>query len=223
MDPESLLATLIEDGVLEDAGGETLELTAEFRDRVAERRAALTSLDGTERANELEESVGATAAEFLASDVDDPAFLARCWALSNATALTGAELVRVGLVLDRFLDAVETDGAPDAFLPVRGDRLSAALALHPAAIVYVWRHDCPACDTMRESLDEVYPEPPAEISLFAVYGPEWPELLEDEYGVVGGPTTLFVLDGAVDSRLHGAHAPDVVESEADIVIEAARA
>lgn len=223
MDAETLLAALVgNDGVFEDAGdGGPLRLSPAFRDRVDDWRATLDAADGGERTAALVEAVGEGGAELLGGAVEDSAFLARCCALSESTDLSPAVVVHTGAVLDRFHGDVETDGAPDPFLPVRGDRLSVLLDATPAAVVYVWRHDCPACDSMRESLEEAYAEPPEDVSLFAVYGPEWSGLLHHDYDVVAGPTTLFVLDGSVDSRIHGACAPEVAESEVGILRESA--
>jgi hypothetical protein len=52
-----------------------------------------------------------------------------------------------------------------------------------------------------------------QLALFAAYGPDAAELLQDRYGVQGGPTTLFVVDGEVDARLQGAHYPEAIEHE----------
>lgn len=105
------------------------------------------------------------------------------------------------------------DGVPEPFLPVPGDRLTPYLGLNRVAVVYVWRHDCDPCDVMREEFESMADELSPEMALFAVYGPDSVEHLQDRYGVQGGPTTLFVVDGEVDARLQGAHYPEAIEHE----------
>jgi hypothetical protein len=108
-------------------------------------------------------------------------------------------------------------GIPEAFLSVPGDCLDPLLTFFSSAIVYVYREDCDPCSLLRDELDDIFPEHPDDVALFAVYGPEWAELLQTEYDVAVGPTTLFVLDGSVDSRLVGAPARSVLEEEVEII------
>ena len=88
------------------------------------------------------------------------------------------------------------------------------------AVVYVWQEDCEPCDLVRQTLEDLL-DAPEDIALFAVYGPDWAELLYEEFDVAGAPTTLFVLDGEVDSRLNGPHYPESYEGELETLRELA--
>lgn len=124
------------------------------------------------------------------------------------------EVLRLLTVLDLFQgESTETAGVPEPFLPVSGERLRTLLKLYDRAIVYVWKHDCPPCDTVRSDLEELLEEPPSGIPLFAVYGPDAATLLYDAYTVVGAPTVLFVLNDEVDLRLEGPQERDVLQRE----------
>jgi hypothetical protein len=62
-------------------------------------------------------------------------------------------------------------------------------------------------------------EPPGDLLLLAVYGPDCPRLLDREFDVSGAPTTLFTLDGRVDSRFVGAPSTDGLETEIETLRE----
>jgi thiol-disulfide isomerase/thioredoxin len=119
------------------------------------------------------------------------------------------------LLLDFERPEPPTDGRPAYFTSVHGELLDLLILRAERAIVYVWRRDCDPCDAMRVAFDELFTEPPADIALFAVYGPDAAASLEREWDVAAGPTTLFVRDGGVDSRLVGAKPRSTIEREID--------
>lgn len=128
---------------------------------------------------------------------------------------------RVSLVfsLDQFLEPrLPTSGIPDTFTPVRGSHLQTAIKLHPRSIVYAWRDNCGTCETMADSLAEVFDRPSDQIALFAVYGPDCAIQLQQEFDIHGAPTTLFCVDGAIDSRLIGPQHSESVAAEAQILL-----
>lgn len=106
----------------------------------------------------------------------------------------------------------KTSGVPDRFLPILGDQIPVTMQLYSPGILYVWREDCDPCDLVREDFESLLDEPD-DLGLFAVYGPDHAELLNDRYDVVGGPTTLFFADGKVVTRLQGAFSQKVLENE----------
>jgi hypothetical protein len=61
-----------------------------------------------------------------------------------------------------------------------------------------------------EGLIDGWPDEVARLSLF---GPDAVETLRERFDVTGAPTTLFVKDGAVDSRLLGSHHQEAIVSE----------
>lgn len=218
MDPEVVLATLLDAGVL-SSSGETLRLSDSFCALADEWQASLDSPDDPALGAELGPLLGEDhAAALVESAGHDTAFLGRVAALAELTeGLSVVELVRTDAVLDQLRSGIPTEGVPASFLPVRGDRLAVLLDHTPLAVVYVWRHDCPPCEAMEATLETVFPEPPDDIGLFAVYGPDWAELLHDDYDVPAGPATLFMIDGSVDARLYGAKPTDAVETEVDVL------
>lgn len=212
-DPEGFLDALADAGVIDD--GPDLTLTADFQGELEVLEACFRELDREELRSTVEGATGSAAEADALLDVagEHPSILAEYVALSRETPLAHGERLRALAVFDSFRDPPPDAGAPDAFLPVSGERLPLLVSLHHRAVVYVWRHDCPPCDLMREDLDDLLDAPPEDLALFAVYGPECAARLHELYDVPGGPATLFFLDGKVDARLYGAHHREVVETE----------
>lgn len=150
---------------------------------------------------------------------DDPEFLKKYVAVAQKTRDLPLETqLSLVFVIDQFIEPqLKFGGAPEAFQPVRGRHLRTAIELHPRSVVYAWRHDCDACDTMKQTLDEVFEDGSDRYGLFAVYGTDCAALLHDQFDVEGAPTTLFCADGVVDSRLMGAQYARSVESEVEMI------
>lgn len=206
MDSDAILDELVERGVLTQTRDGHFQLTPDFRETIRECEAEIRAGDGVDLEGVLVEEIR-----------DSPTLLATYSALAEAldlerfTVHDRVQLLTSIVHFDR--DSTPTAGAPDAFLSVRGDQLPVLLRLYERAIVYAWREECDPCDAMRETFDSLFDALPADIMLFSVYGPEWAETLDEEYNVVGAPTTLFVVDGRVDARLLGAHERAKVERE----------
>lgn len=150
----------------------------------------------------------------------DAEFVRKYAAIAKKTQDLAFE-TRVSLVfsLDRFLEPQpRTNGVPESFVPVRGVHLRTAIELHPRSIVYAWRDNCETCETMAESLAEVFDRPSDDIALFAVYGPDCAARLQHDFDIYGAPTTLFCVDGAIDSRLTGPQHTEAVTAEARILL-----
>ena len=217
MNETELFETLIQSGILTEQDGEAVQLSSEFESAVMEYSDQMNT--ETDLRVVLEE-VG-TSPEHVANLVsiadDDPEFVARYLAVRDqAETLEFVESVRVLILLDQFSEPTPpTDGSPEPFFPIRGERLPAMLAIFPVTVVYVWREQCPDCDAMRDTLEAVFTDNYDQITLFSVYGPDCAKMLKDRYEVVGGPTTLFVVGGEIDARLQGAHVEEVVEEEVD--------
>lgn len=125
------------------------------------------------------------------------------------------ESLQIAAVLQALQQSsLPTSGSPAMFLSVHGTDLPVYLLLFQEAIVYVWTDECPPCEEMQAEFDELFESTPgAEEALFSVFGPESAEFLFQEYDVVGAPTTLFVVDGEVDTRLQGSHYSRVIQTE----------
>jgi len=214
---------LIECDVFEVADGD-LDLTDSFRAAVDRHRRTLETADADDRSetvSELTDDAGVADA-FAAADVSDPDFLARYVALRNRAAdLSPAQALTLTVVIEQFeTGAPRGEGAPEAFLPVDGEDLVRLVRLHDRCIVYAWREDCPPCETIRSDFDDLFgDEPPGDILLLAVYGPDCPRILEQEFDVTAAPTMLFTLDGRVDSRFVGTPSTEGLRSEIETLRE----
>jgi len=212
MDPDRVLDRLLETGVLVDADGDSLALSERFRDARSERIGELSTVDDDEVAAALREATGGRI-----DPADDRQERIRTLATLDALATHGEFDAETRLTLLPVLDEFEADppreaGVPHAFTPVTGSQLVTLLESSRRAIVYVWRDDCDPCDVMREEFDDMFPEPPEDIALLAVYGPDAMDAM-DRYDVVGAPTTLFVSEGSIDIRLQGAQYRELLETE----------
>jgi thiol-disulfide isomerase/thioredoxin len=207
------ISTLLAHGVLveTDADGE-LAFGRDFLESVAERteqvRRDAWSDAGLTRLAAYRDTFAAVAA-------DSPRLLGTYWALDDALAdVSFAELLRVLVVVDQLMHPPEkTAGAPDGFLPVRGDRVAGSSRLVRHGVIYVWREDCDPCDVMAGQFDELAADLTEDAVLLSTYGPDWARELNDAFAVAGAPTTLFLKNGAVDSRLVGPYESHIIAAE----------
>jgi len=216
MDENELLETLIESGLLTEVDDGAIQLSTEFESQVGKYHDRI--ITDTADVTEIVAQVGTPTrhvAGLASAAAEDPELVARYLAVRDlAEPLEFVESVRVLVLLDQLTDpASRTGGSPESFLSIPGERLPAMLTIFPLTIVYIWREQCPECDVMREALDTVFEGGHDQFTLLSVYGPKCAELLESRYEVVGGPTTLFVVDGEIDCRLQGAHVQDVIKKE----------
>jgi thiol-disulfide isomerase/thioredoxin len=159
----------------------------------------------------------------------------------RVTAESSPELLAYLTVLDRMLGSPEfdfeklvglltllaqvtpplprTEGAPAAFTPVNGDHISLLTDLYERVVLYVWLEDCEPCDMARDNWNEVVDEAPEGVAMFSIFGPDSPETLYQQFGVGGGPVTLFVLNDEVDCRIYGASYPEPFENELNMLQE----
>jgi hypothetical protein len=110
-------------------------------------------------------------------------------------------------------------GIPNSFAPIPVEKMTSISRLFSPMVVYIWRENCDPCDQMRDTFNRIFPEPPADMAVFSVYGPENPTLLREEFDVGGAPTTLFVRETGVDARLTGAHYRRTIEKELSLLRE----
>lgn len=221
--PDSTLEMLLGSDVLSSKDGEAVALTRRFEEAVDE----LLTKDSDGLRETVESRIPSSRS--VTDQVTDEAFLARIGTLAafvgeklQEDEQPAARLLQLSLVLDQFGDqAPRGDGAPDGFLPLRGDRLELVTQAYSAAIVYAWRDDCPPCDDVRATLETIAAGREGELGLFAVYGPAWARRLELRHRVVGAPTTLFLCNGSIDSRIQGAKAPTIFQKEVTAVLERA--
>lgn len=203
MEPDVLLDSLITASVLQTEAGEVLTPTAQYSALVAEYRSEEPPAEVT--------ATGAIDTVLKRHDLT-----AEWRAIESLTDLDEPATLRSLLLLERIArPSPPTAGVPPGFVPVDGDLLDLALLGHERSIAYVWRDDCPPCEAMRAELADLSGEFSGVLGLFAVFGPDWAVHLQDQYGVVGGPTTLFMVGDRVDARLHGAQYRSVIDTEVE--------
>ncbi|MFC7157013.1 thioredoxin family protein [Halomarina halobia] len=223
METETTIEVLVDAGVLECVPtGAGYEVAASFVEAVDDRHEEEVADLGP---SALREHVRAVFDDeevvAIVGDVgeDDREFATICLVLGERLGTTD-DVARIASVVQQYRRGVPRDeGAPETFLAVHGDRLETLTRLYERSVVYIWREDCEPCDAMRETLEGQFETDPDDVALFAVYGPDYARTLADAFGVVGGPTTLFVREGRVESRLQGAHHPESVGSEVQVLRE----
>ncbi|MFC7133255.1 MULTISPECIES: thioredoxin family protein [Salinibaculum] len=215
-----MLTQLLDSGVLTE-GESGFQLSEQFVDTVEANQAALDGLTPDESVH----AVLGLDSEGPVSELDeaDAPFLVEYATLVEMVSDASAEeLIRWTAILDQFrADASPTDGSPEPFLDVSGDKLPSYLELFSPAIVYVWREECDPCDIVRGDFENIFGDAPEDIALFSVYGPDNSVMLQERYDVMAGPTVLFMVDGRVDARLVGAHTRETLDSEIDILRDVA--
>lgn len=219
-DLERLVDDLVEAGVFESAADDELRLSESFRRQREERRRA---------ARNLEDEFESTAADYTADDDVDPAALSP-ETLGDAMAVyhTAEHLDReqsllAAEALERLESATGRHGVPDGFVEIEADDIDAFLANHAAAVVYCWRDDCDPCDGVREVFGALLAdgEIPEWVGLAAVFGQDSPAYLQEQYDVGVAPTTLFCVDGEIDSRVVGNPGYEAFRTEVATITELA--
>jgi thiol-disulfide isomerase/thioredoxin len=212
-----MLEPLLEVGILEEKPGqERIGLTDSFIESVQrfESAEAPSYTPSPVVAEFFEESNRPSSDEAF----DFESIYSMCKSVDEFVDLESTdELIRTVFVLDTIRSNTRDEGAPDGFQATSGNALAAFIEWYPQAIIYVWREDCPPCDAMEKALSATVADSGQDVGLFAVYGPSSADVLSIAFDVVGAPTTLFVRDGTVDSRLVGAHSRNVIENEIGII------
>lgn len=215
MESQALTTHLLESGVLiENRRGDRYRLGDRFRRTVSKYEKMVVE---NEDPGAVFEGSGDDEEVTLLREIHDrrPSLVVKYKSFEELLdGIEHPELLQLAFFFEGFEnDGPSANGSPDAFLPISTPLFLDVVDLCASAVVYIWVEDCEPCDAMVETLNEVFDERPRDTLLFSVYGPDHAELLENELDVSGGPTTLFVCDGDVDSRLLGSASPTVVEKE----------
>jgi thiol-disulfide isomerase/thioredoxin len=137
--------------------------------------------------------------------VEDKQFLIEYTALEKFLDVPSEDLIRYSFLLDQFPpNPVPTHGSPESFLPVSGEKLITGTKLFSLLIVFIWRDECKPCEIVKDDFDEISSTYLQGIGLFSVFGPSTSQLLTEQFKVHGGPTTLFIRNGDVETRFVGA-------------------
>lgn len=216
---EGLLDELIEAGVFEPSDGGTLQPTEPFQREREERRSAVSAMDAEAFEDTLETYGSAEAVDPSTVDTDTLGDAVAIY--HTADSLAPGECLVAALALERIESAAATDGVPEGFVRLDGDDVETFMAANPAAVIYCWREDCEPCDGAKEALETLLEdgEIPDRVGLGAVYGPDWADQLREDYQVGVAPTTLFCVDGRVDSRIVGNPGTPAFRSEVRTIAE----
>lgn len=118
------------------------------------------------------------------------------------------------LVLDHVMYGYpRTAGTPEGFLSIGSNQLEVALACYDRAVLFVWRDDCPTCDSMAREIETLLESRETTVPLLSLFGPDAKTTLRERYDVFGAPTTLFVRGGEVESRLLGSRHKEAIDGE----------
>lgn len=215
MDPTTLIDTLIDCGVLHETHASEIKISSHFATAVNSYEDSIQEGSGDDTVNFLSNRFDHVPTARLADAVNhDPLFVARLRKIVELSPeFSFKQAIISSVIIDNISIDPPLDGVPDSFLPLYGHRIPAVVPLFDHAIIYIWLEDCPPCETMYNEFNDLFPEPPADLSLFAVYGPNSKRLLATEFDITAGPVTLFVSGGNIDCRLWGAHYQDTIESE----------
>lgn len=212
MDPENTIDHLITSGILE-TDGEELYVANHIRDLVEERDPEVEKTE-FEFLKDLDE-IGSTGN----GESVDPQFESLVGVIQREVDdMPEDQLFKSALLLFSYIVKPEkVHGTPDGFLIARGSWLEVIGTVFPKMMVYVWREDCDPCDTMKSALSEM--DIPDEVLPISIFGPESAQLLREKFDVQGGPTTLFVRENSVMTRLHGVHPPNALEKQVTKLIK----
>jgi hypothetical protein len=219
IDEDTILERLVSGDVLtRDGSGFALsDAYLESTDRVRSRLEA----DSETARSYLEENIEND--ELVGASMDvcerDSTPVAGFLALQTHLDVPESNCVQLTPVLDQFLRGMpESEGAPDPFVPIRGDLLHLLIPILQRGVVYLWRYECEPCDLVKGDFEEYFETPPPDMALLSVYGPNW---IDDigAYEVGGAPTILFLRDGRIDARLVGAFPPKALVKEIEKIRE----
>jgi len=206
---------LLTSGVFE-ATPSGLAPSEEFRETVSDRTTAIAEGGGDDALADLPDPPDA-----LPADADPELLAAYATLRERHPSVSSTQaLVTAVLLTSSNPGQPPASGAPKGFVPVHGEDAVRLVDLCNRCVVYVWRQDCRPCEAIRPNLSEVFgADPPDGVLALSVYGPDCATLLDAEYDVVGGPTTLFTLEGTVDARFVGVAETDALEREIDTLRE----
>jgi len=211
-DPEALLATLADAGVVDD-GGDAVSLTAAFRERRREHLTAQAEADGPPIGDGLR-----AACDAVATDPDEELY-ATAAAVAATTDLDPEGVAASALALGRLIEPPAEAGVPDGFTPIRGEEIEAFLEHNPTSVLYFWGHDCDPCELVKEDLEALQEDGTItdDVGLAAVCGADSYDLVRERYDVAVAPTTVFCANGRPDSRLVGAHHRPTMATEIETI------
>lgn len=212
---EEIIERLVDANVLLEADhGESFVLTKEFRALENEKLTALEERDESSTTI-FEEQIGRIEEGPAEPNLEN---IARAEVLAE---MVDGMTVDEGFSIARGFHVFETrpEEVPDGFVPLEFNEISTFLKQYDGAVLYVWRRDCPPCDTVRDRLEQLLKSDviPRNLGLGAVCGPDCVTVLREQYDATVAPTLLFCIGTKVDSRLVGAHDISIIQHEIEMI------
>lgn len=222
MIPKSIITKLIAENILTEHRAEQIAIDHSFRATVSELQDELRGQSTDDVRTQIHQVTSDPQIATVLSDAStlDREKVARYITLKQTVdELSHGQALGLSVIFEYVADGwPRSDGAPAGFISVRGDDLGKLVSLYERCLVYAWRDNCPGCETVKSDLAEIVgANPDAKVLPLAVYGPECAGMLDQDFDVVGAPTTLFTLSGAVDSRLVGTASRDALEREFSVI------
>lgn len=217
MQAETLVDRLVRAGVLSESDHGDIEIADPFearRQEVHDRLTGLTSAKRDERTRRFAAAVDGT--NELDAHVVADAMAIRQF----VDGLDRTAAVRAAAALEAVDDPPPMEGVPEGFVRLAAEQIEPFIDRHSPAIVFFWKEDCEACETVRDQFETLRSDGVLDpISLGAVYGPDGVPYIREEFDVAVAPTTLFCVDGRIDSRIIGDHIPQLFRDEVEILTE----
>jgi thiol-disulfide isomerase/thioredoxin len=195
---------------------EGVKPSEKFAQKRAEHRQMLNDSD-------VLESVYEEYASFAPDSCEpDSELLSNVLAVNSETSqLSNKMCFSIGLLLDRLDNKNHLSGVPEGFVPIAGPEIEKYLTEFPTSVLYFWREECPPCDKVRETFEQLLNsnDIPEFVGRAAIYGPDSAQFIQDRYDVAAAPTVLFTVKGQVDSRYVGPKPTCAFRSELETIVE----
>lgn len=109
------------------------------------------------------------------------------------------------LILSYALVLFAKEGSNSLFTRISGTNIEQFLDFSEECIVFVSKDDCDPCDKVRERISSLVEQDliPEQVMLAEVFGPDYQEVLYDNFDVIGAPTVLFCTEQRIELRLLG--------------------
>lgn len=222
LDPETLVETLIDGGVLTvNEETDTARTTTEYEDirgiyhdsymsvsdeAFHEAVADAFGFASKERAEERVEALGVTREEFVA-------YLALDSTLEESYAT--AELARMAAVV---VELGPGTPVPEDIERLDDESYGEFVGAHDRAIVTVWKHHCDPCEAMKDELDAILGEVPDEVAVGGLDGERCPAFRRT-YGIDAAPALVLFADGEFREGFTGRATPERVAAACAEVYE----
>lgn len=109
------------------------------------------------------------------------------------------------LILSYALVLLAKEGSDSPFTRISGTNIEQFLDFSEECIIFVSKDDCDPCDRVRERIISLVEQDliPEQVMLAEVFGPDYQEVLYDNFDVIGAPTVLFCTEQRIELRLLG--------------------